>query len=77
MCIGLRTFIIRFLVIQLVRKKLRLKLGQHFQFEGQKHTGFYYFTPTTLIAKKSDGYQHPSSVSMNWLLNKNCKIIKM
>lgn len=65
------------LIIFLIRMKLRVRKLQQFKFENQKSkTDTYYFTATKLL--KIEGCSvRESSVSMNWLLNDKCKIIKM
>lgn len=64
------------LIIFLIRIKLGLKKYQKFNFCNQKDkkNEVYYFTATELI-KVEHGYNYsPSGVSLNWLLNKNCRI---
>lgn len=68
--------IINRLVIFLIRLKLHLKKGQYFQFDNQKTDAVYWFTEGTLM-KMVHGFRYESSVSLNWLLDKNCKIIPM
>lgn len=73
----------RRLIIFLVRKRLGLKKYQYFRFANQKTDDIYYFTGTALIKKAE--HKSPfgsiwcdefSGVSLNWLLNKDCKIRK-
>lgn len=64
------------LIILLVRMKLGLKKGQQFKFVGQKTNARYFFTDTNII-KIDYGLPSFSNVSLNWLLNDECKIIKM
>lgn len=68
--------IINRLVIFLIRLKLHLKKGQCFQFDTQKTDSVYWFTEGTLM-KMVHGFKYESSVSLNWLLDKNCKIRTM
>lgn len=61
------------LIVFLVRLKLHLKKGQKFQFDNQKTDSVYWFTEGTLM-KMENGRRYESSVSLNWLLNEDCKI---
>lgn len=61
------------LIIFLVRLRLHLKKGQKFQFDNQKTDSVYWFTEGTLM-KMENGRRYESSVSLNWLLNEDCKI---
>lgn len=61
-------------VIFLVRKRLGLKKHEPFRFEGQKSDNIYYFTSTNIM-KIERGTVIPSGVSLNWLLDKECKVI--
>ena len=69
------------LIIFLVRKKLGLKKGEHFRFVNQSSPSTtYYFTDDAVMKhfgrwKGSDDVK--SSVSLNWLLDDECKIVKM
>lgn len=66
----------RKLVIFLVRKKLGLKNYERFRFANQKAFGTYYFVPDKLM--KNDGVRvRKSSVSLNWLLDDKCEIVKL
>lgn len=66
----------RRLIIFLVRKRLRLKKYQPFRFVGQKNSKNYYYFDKDSIRKviAFDGHDVFSSVSLNWLLDDNCKI---
>lgn len=72
------------LIIFLIRRKLGLKKFERFQFENQKSKiDFYYFNDVGLIKMKPyKGYEgswyevEQSGVSLNWLLNPECKIRK-
>lgn len=67
----------RWLILLLIRKRLKLKKYQLFQFKGQKDkTDHYYFHDTGLIKLQADGYQKSSNVSINWILNCDKEIIK-
>ena len=69
------------LIIFLVRKKLGLKKGEHFRFANQaSRYNTYYFTDDAVMKhfgrwKGSDDVK--SSVSLNWLLDDECKIVKV
>ena len=69
------------LIIFLVRKKLGLKKGEHFRFSNQLNPyNTYYFTDDAVMKhfgrwKGSDDVK--SSVSLNWLLDDECKIVKV
>lgn len=60
-------------IIFLIRKKLKLKKYQDFTFVGQKSDAVYYFTESNIM-KKWRGHTTLSGVSVNWLLDKDCKI---
>lgn len=65
------------LIIFLIRRKLGLKKFQKFRFNGQRSkTDFYYFRKDDLI-KCHIGVCEPSNVSLNWLLNDECRITKL
>ena len=71
---------IRRLVLYLVRKKLGLKLYEDFKFENQKSYTEYYFTKKKLVKvvlTPENMYEEPSSVSLNFLLSDECKIVKL
>lgn len=71
---------IRKLVIFLVRKKLGLKLYEDFKFENQKSNTEYYFTKKKIvkvIMTPGEMREEPSSVSLNFLLSDECKIVKL
>lgn len=63
------------LILFLIRKRLGLKKGQYFRFTNQKSDAKYYFTENKVM-KIYNGEITFSSVSLNWLLDDNCKIIK-
>lgn len=68
------------LIIFLVRKRLRLKVGEPFRFTNQRSKlDYYYFTKKRLVkAEYQKGQDKPfkrtSNVSFNWLIDKDCKI---
>lgn len=63
-------------IIFLLSKRLGVKIYQPFRFANQKsETEYYYFTWRG-IAKVTDGGRVAfSKVSLNWLLNDECKLI--
>ena len=61
------------LIIFLIRMKLHLRKGEKFQFDNQKTDSVYWFTESALM-KMERGLRYESSVSLNRLLNKYCKI---
>ena len=67
---------LRKIVVLLVRKKLKLKKNEEFQFIGQKSNAVYFFTQDAVMK-----YWHKkmmqSGVSLNRLLNDECKIRKV
>ena len=71
------------LIIFLVRKKLGLKKGEHFRFANQaSRYNTYYFTDDAIMkdTHKFDADLFPtykSSVSLNWLLDDECEIVKV
>lgn len=66
----------RRLVIFLIRKRLGLKKNEHFRFTNQKSEAAYFFTDYNLM-KIEYGYIFLSKVSINWLLDEECKVTKL
>ena len=60
-------------VIFLIRKKLGLKKFEKFKFVGQKSDAVYYFTESNVM-KLWRNQTTLSGVSINWLLDDDCKI---
>lgn len=60
-------------VIFLIRMKLGLRKYERFQFVGQKSDAMYWFTDTHVL-KYWRGSIMRSGVSVNWLLDKECKV---
>lgn len=60
-------------IIFLIRKKLGLKKYEKFTFVGQKTDAVYYFTESNIM-KFWHNQTTLSSVSLNWLLDNECKI---
>jgi hypothetical protein len=75
----------RRLIIFLIRIRLKVKRCECFRFYEQRSPYDYYlFTNDSLIKMKYHKHKEcvwwetvPSSCSLNWLLNDNCKIIKI
>lgn len=63
------------IIIFLIRKHLKLGKYELFKFAEQKTSAVYYFT-SDRVMKSHKNITQPSSVSLNWLLNPECKIIK-
>ena len=60
-------------IIFLIRRRLHLKKYEQFKFVGQKTDAIYYFTECNLM-KRMHGWTKLSGVSINWLLDDECKI---
>lgn len=63
-------------ILALVRNRLGLKEGEFFRFDNQNHDDIYYFSKTAL-KKIQWGHIRESNVSLNWILNRECKITKL
>jgi hypothetical protein len=63
------------LIVFLVRTRLGLKEREPFQFVGQKSNAVYYFTEDAVM-KAWRGKIEKSGVSLNWLLDDDCKLKK-
>ena len=63
----------RRLIIFLIRKRLGLKKYEDFRFVNQKSDAVYYFSEIGVM-KRWRGQTMRSSVSVNWLLDKDCAI---
>ena len=61
------------LILFLIRRKYNLRKGEYFQFCNQNSNALYYFKSDGLY-KLWRGITERSHVSLNWLLDKNCKI---
>lgn len=64
------------LIIFLIRRHLGLKKNEYFRFPDQKSDALYYFSETAVMKAIMDGMVIPSTVSLNWLLNPDCVIIR-
>lgn len=69
------------LIIFLIRRRLRLEKYEEFQFSNQKTKNVYFFTETSLLKVQPLTNGHilmcESGVSLNWLLNKECRVNKL
>lgn len=63
----------RKIVIFLIRKRFGLRKYEKFQFVNQKSDAVYYFTDDNVM-KRWRNQTMLSGVSLNWLLDKDCKI---
>lgn len=66
----------RRLVIFLIRRRLGLKKNEQFRFTNQKSEATYFFTEDNLM-KIEYGYIFLSKVSLNWLLDEECKVNRL
>ena len=64
------------LILFLIRRNMGLTKFEQFQFETQKSNAVYYFSDDA-IKKAWRGKITKSTVSLNWLLNPDCKIKKL
>lgn len=66
-------------IIFLIRRRLGLKNKERFRFLNQKSKeDYYFFYKDMLIKYESEKYWYrPASVSLNWLIDDNCKIKKL
>ena len=64
---------IKKLIIFLVRRRLKLRVGDFFIFSNQKTHSIYWFEKDRLMKMENGVIQH-STVSLNWLLNDDCII---
>lgn len=68
---------IKKLIIFLIRRQLGLKKFERFTFSNQKSNTCYFFTDDSLIKILRDsGVVEKSNVSLNWLLNDECEILR-
>lgn len=64
------------LILFLVRRKLGLKNYEAFRFANQKTNAIYYFTPVEIV-KEYGKFIESSGVSLNWLLDDRCEIVRV
>lgn len=65
--------LIKRFIFFLIRKRLRVGLWEAFRFVGQKSNAIYFFTEDAVM-KEWRGTQEKSGVSLNWLLDNECKV---
>lgn len=65
---------IKRLIIFLIRVKLGVKKYEEFRFNNQKSQFDTYFFTDTQLLKVEKSKVRSSSVSLNWLLDDECKI---
>lgn len=64
------------LIIFLIRRRLGLRKHQTFKFANQKNKDAMYYFTSTGVVKIYGTKTKRSNVSLNWLLDDECKIIK-
>ena len=63
------------LILFLIRKKLGVRKYEGFQFTNQRSSkDIYFFTDKGLMKFTEHGLTMPSKVSLNWLVDKRCKV---
>lgn len=66
------------LIIFLIRKRLGLRKYEQFRFENQNSIrDVYYFADEKLVKIENGIFYKSSSVSLNWLLDSECRVIKL
>lgn len=65
------------LIMFFIRRKLHVRTFQYFRFTNQKSSDLYIFISDRLYKKTSYGVFRLSKVSLNWLLDPKCKIVKV
>lgn len=69
------------LILFLLRIKFGLKENEPFQFSNQKNImDYYYWTSSGLkkkMIRKCETKERKANVSLNWLLDPECKIVKI
>lgn len=67
----------RRLIVFLIRMHLHVRKYEAFTFANQKSDNFYYFTNDALIKVWRRSFTpEKSHVSLNWLLDPECRIVK-
>lgn len=68
------------LILFFIRLKLGLRKGECFRFANQKNANNYYYINSDNIYKvtplKYSDIVRPANVSLKWLLDPNCEIVK-
>ncbi len=70
-------YILNILIIFLLRRKFRLRRYQYFRFTNQKSNDVYYFGQDCLLKIVNKEKSVFSHVSLNWLLDDDCQIVKL
>lgn len=72
---------VRRFIVFLIRRRLGLKTYERFQFANQKSNAVYWFTKTGIMKlenpKNAWQLARPSSVSLYWILNDECEVVKI
>ena len=63
-------------ILFLIRRRLGLKKYERFKFTNQRTNAEYYFTEANVM-KTYNGWTQLSHVSVNWILDDECKIEKV
>lgn len=63
-------------IIFLIRKRMGLKKYEKFTFANQKSDAVYYFTESNIM-KCWHGQTMLSGVSVNWVLDPECEIVRV
>lgn len=68
------------LILFLIRLKLGVKKNERFEFDNQKsHYDYYYINSDNIykvMVRKYDIKTRPANVSLKWLLDPKCKIVR-
>ena len=65
------------LIVYLIRKRLGLKKFEYFRFTNQKSKSVYWIANTQILKMEAVGSSQVitlSNVSLNWLLDNNCRV---
>ena len=69
------------IILFLLRMKLGIKKNERFQFDNQKNkTDYYYVSDSRLhkiMYRKGTSSERRANVSLNWLLDSECKIVRI
>lgn len=63
------------LILFLIRLRLGVRKYEPFRFSNQKENNEYMFTDYNLL-KYNTHFVKKSDVSLNWLISKECKVVK-
>lgn len=68
-------------ILFLLRIKLGVKKNERFQFDNQKNKANYYYISDNklqkIMCRKDMVMERRANVSINWLLDSECKIVKI